>query len=181
MYNFKPTTRTKIKIQQQEQKSKYLSLNTFSNSNEKKRSRPSTAITKNKNKKFSNEGFIIYNQKNFAEFNSFRDNLLSNNKKEKDSNSKKFLAPNIHKTINLNNIINKHNNKLFIKTNNNAFNNMPNIENNNIFTRTIFNKEKRLVTPKIAMNHFLSESNRPKSGKKLKLAHALMLHPKSEK
>jgi len=167
--------------QQQEQKSKYLSLNTFSNSNEKKRSRPSTAITKNKNKKFSNEGFIIYNQKNFAEFNSFRDNLLSNNKKEKDSSSKKFLAPNIHKTINLNNIINKHNNKLFIKTNNNAFNNMPNIENNNIFTRTIFNKEKRLVTPKIAMNHFLSESNRPKSGKKLKLAHALMLHPKSEK
>ena len=169
--------------QQPEQKQKYLSLNTHSNSNEKKRSRPSTAIIKTKNKKFNNDGFIIYNQKNFAEFSNFRDNLLSNNKKEKDNINKKFFAPKIHKNINLNNIINKHNNKLFIKTNNNTiFNNMPpNIENNNIFTRTIFNNEKRLITPKIGMNHLLSESNRPKSGKKLKLASALMLHHKKDK
>ena len=57
----------------------------------------------------------------------------------------------------------------------------PNIDNNNIFTRTIFNNEKRLITPKIGMNHLLSESNRPKSGKKLKLASALMLHHKKDK
>ena len=169
--------------QQSEQKSKNLSLNTRSNSNERKRSsRPSTAIPKNKNLKFNNDGFIIYNQKNHAEFNSFRDNLLSNNKKEKDIISKKFLAPNIHKNINLNNIFNKQNKKLFIKTNNNSlFNNMDNIENNNLYTRTIFNNEKRMITPKIGMNHLLSESNRPKSGKKLKLAYALMLNPKKEK
>ena len=171
--------------QQSEQKSKYLSLNTHSNSNEKNRpSRPSTAIQKNKNPKLDNDGFIIYNQKNFAEFHSFRDNLLSNNKKEKekDSINKKFFAPNIHKKINLNNIFNKHNNKLFIKTNNNVlFNNMGNNENNNLYTRTIFNNEKRIIAPKIGMNHFLSESNRPKSGRKLKLASALTLRPKKEK
>jgi len=166
-----------------EQKSKYLFLKTHSNSNEKNRSnRPATAILKNKNKKFSNDGFMIYNEKNFAEFTNFRDNLLSNNKKEKDNlNKKKFLAPNIHKNINPNNIFSKHN-KLFIKTNNNVlFNNIANLENNNIFARTIYYNDKRIITPKIGMNHFLSESNRPKSGKKLKLSSALKLNGKKEK
>ena len=91
------------------------------------------------------------------------------------------MPSNIHKNVNLNNIFNNKNNKLFIKTNNNAlFNNIATIENNNIFTKTIFNNEKRLITPKIVMNHFLSESNRPKSGKKLKLSSALKLLEKKE-
>ena len=166
-----------------EQKSKYLTFKTHANSNEKNRpNRPATAILKNKNKKFNNDGFIIYNEKNYSEFTNFRDNLLSNSKREKDNiNKKKFLPSNIHKNVNLNNIFNNKNNKLFIKTNNNTlFNNIATIENNNIFTKTIFNNEKRLITPKIVMNHFLSESNRPKSGKKLKLSSALKLREKKE-
>ena len=165
-----------------EHKPKYLSLNTHSNSNEKNRvSRPSTAIPK-KNKKFNNDGFLIYNNKNYVEFNNFRDNLLSNNNREKNKNNKIIFAPNINRNINLNNIINKHN-KLFIKTDNNAlFNiNLENIENSNNYNRTIFKNEKRLVTPKIGMNHFLSESNRPKSGKKIKLSSALKIQAKKEK
>lgn len=154
-----------------EKKIKYLTLNTHSNSNEKDRAnRPLTAISKNKNKKFDNDGFILYNNQNYIEFNNFRDNLLSNNKKEKDKMNKKFLAPNI------NNIFNKQNNKLFIKTNNNMFN----LENKN-YNKTIFNNDKRIITPKIIVNHFLSESNRPKSGKKLKLSSALMNHMKKDK
>ena len=171
---------------QKEQKSKYLNLHTHSNSNDRnKANRPSTAIPKNKNNKLNNEGFIIYNQRNYAEFNNFRDNLLSNSKKEKekDNINKKLLPSNINKNINLNNPFNKSKNKLFIKTNNIAFfnKNILNTENNNIYTRTINTNEKRLVTPKIAINHFISESNRPKSGKKLKLAPGLIFHKLKEK
>ena len=115
------------------------------------------------------------------EFNNFRDNLLSNDKREK--NNKKLFTPNFNKKINLNNLFNKHKNKLFIKTNNNdLFNiNIDNIENINNQTKTKFNNEKKIITPKIEMNHFLSESNRPKSGKKLKLTSAFMLHKNKDK
>ena len=171
--------------QQSEQKPKYFTLHTHSNSNDKnKPNRPSTAIQKNKNNKLNNEGFIIYNQRNFTEFNNFRDNLLSNSKKEKDNNiNKKLLSSNISKNITLNKPFNKSNNKLFIKTNNNDFfnKNILNTENNNIYNRTIHTNEKRLVTPKIAISHFISESNRPKSGKKLKLASGLIFHKLKEK
>lgn len=169
---------------QTEQKSKYLSLKTNSNLKERninRTYRPSTAIIKNKNNQLNNDGFIIYNNKNFVEFNNFRDNLLSNDKREK--NNKKLFTPNFNKKINLNNLFNNHKNKLFIKTNNNdLFNiNIDNIENINNQTKTKFNNEKKIITPKIEMNHFLSESNRPKSGKKLKLTSAFMLHKNKDK
>ena len=169
---------------QPQKNSKHLYLHSHSNSSEKKKpSRPSTALQKNINKKFSNDGFLIYNEKNYSEFNSFRDNLLSNNKKEKEHINKKLFPSNINKNVNLNNPFNKQNNKLFIKTNNIGFfnHNLPKAENNNIYNRTITNNEKRLVTPKIIMNHLLSENNRPKSGKKLKLASNFLLYLKKEK
>ena len=169
---------------QSQKNSRHLYLHRHSNSSEKKKpSRPSTAIQNNISKKLSNEGFMIYNEQNYLEFNSFRDNLLSNNKKEKENINKKLFPSNINKNLNLNNPFNKQNNKLFIKTNNIGFfnQNLPKAENNNIYNRTISNNEKRLVTPKIIMNHLLSENNRPKSGKKLKLASTFMLHLKKKK
>ncbi len=163
--------------------SKNLYLNSHSNSNEKKKpSRPSTAIQKNISKKLRNDGFMIYNEQNYLEFNNFRDNLLSNNKREKEKINKKLFPSNINKNINNNNPFHKQNNKLFIKTNNIGFfnQNLPKTENN-IYNRTISNNEKRLIPPKIIMNHLKSESNRPKSGKKLKLASTFMLRLKKEK
>ena len=163
--------------------SKNLYLHSHSNSSEKKKSsRPSTAIQKNISKKLRNDGFMIYNEKNYLDFNNFRDNLLSNNKREKENINKKLFPSNINKNINQNNPFIKQNNKLSIKTNNIGFFNQNfHKAENNIYNRTISNNEKRLITPKIILNHLMSENNRPKSGKKLKLASTFMLRLKKEK
>ena len=161
--------------------------NTSSSNEKKKKNRPSTAVFKNKNNKYNNEGFIIYNERNYTEFNNFRDNLISNIKKDKDKTNnnnhhhKKLFTININKKNNFNNIFTLNNNNLFIKTNNNDFNQaLTSVENSNRYNRISFNNEKKIIAPKIVNNHVFSEDKRPKSGKKLKLASAFLRNIKKE-
>ena len=161
--------------------------NTSSSNEKKKKNRPSTAVFKNKNNKYNNEGFIIYNERNHTEFNNFRDNLISNIKKDKDKTNnnnhhhKKLFTININKKNNFNNIFTLNNNNLFIKTNNNDFNQaLTSVENSNRYNRINFNNEKKIIAPKIVNNHVFSEDKRPKSGKKLKLASAFLRNIKKE-
>ena len=96
---------------------------------------------------------MIYNEKNYLDFNNFRDNLLSNNKREKENINKKPFPSNINKNINQNNPFIKQNNKLSIKTNNIGFFNQNfHKAENNIYNRTISNNEKKIILTK---NHSL--------------------------